>query len=251
MDQAFVGLGSWEAIAGHPFFFTGVDQVQQAIDTMQDNRRPLTLLALCALPDDADRLQERLLEGYREQTHVAIANCLRLMGREADRCAAPFSVVIGAICFIALPGCDLRKGDRDLTEILEAVARAPWTHPRGIVPRRLRIGVATWDPTMASTDARLVLGRAFEALVMASFGMTDAWPSVLPVHPHDQARLAVHAWNPPRRRPVAAAPGKAPAPDALEASAAERPARPSATRPLRRDKVRAAKVAPRPWWKIW
>jgi len=248
MADAHEHFGSWEAIARHPVFSGAVDQVQEALDSMLEARRPVTVLALRAVPDEADRVPDRLLEGYRELTHMAIANCLRLLGREVDRCARPFSIVIGSICFIALPGCDLRKCDRDLSEILDSVARAPWTHPRGIVPRRLRLGVATWEPSQASSGARILLGRAFEALVMAHFGMTDSWPAILPVHPHDQARLAVHAWNPPRRRSVSPVPGKASAP---EIPAAPMSRRPAATRSLRREKTRAAKVAPRPWWKIW
>ncbi|MEB3188627.1 MAG: hypothetical protein VKP72_14455 [bacterium] len=245
MADAHERFGSWEAIARHPMFTSAVDQVQHALDAMIEERRPVTVLVVRSTPGDADRVPDRLLEGYREQSHTVIANCLRLLGREADRCARPFSVVIGSLCYIALPGCDLRKCDRDLSEILDSVARAPWTHPRGIVPRRLHIGVATWEPTMASSSARILLGRAFEALVMASFGMTESWPSALPVHPHDQANLAVHAWNPPRRRQATPLPGKAPVP----ASSASRC--PAGTRSLRREKPRAAKVAPRPWWKIW
>ncbi len=249
MTQECGSHGSWEAIASHPMFPCLINQVQSMVTHLREVRRPLTLLAFHFQPEDASRLPDRLLEGCREQTHQAIAGTLRDMALQHDRPDAPFSVGVGSICFVLLPGRDDRNRDQDLTEILDTIARIPWMLPRGVVGRRIRLGLASWDPTMASDDARLALGRAFEALVMATFGMADPLPPALPVHPHDQVRLAINAWAPARRRSVVPVAGMSPQ---TARKAVENPgARTASTRTLRRQKARASKPAARPWWKIW
>ena len=192
---------SWENLVDSRGFVPLYRQARALMDRMYDLGKPLACFALRLEPRSASDWPESLVEGGRDFTLQALRQRLRSFPRGEPQVAPAVMEGAGDLLFLLLPGRGAASHGSDVAELLEAVASTPWPVAEGFIPRRIVAGMAFWSPAMVSHDPMVLLGSAFQALVLASCGGDSPLPDTVHVLPEDELHFSALLWEGPRRAP--------------------------------------------------
>ena len=192
---------SWENLVDSRGFVPLYQQARALMDRMYDLGKPLACVALRLEPRSAADWPDSLVEGGRDFTLQALNQRLRIFPRSEPQVAPAILERAGDVVFLLLPGRGAASHGADVAEVLDALAASPWPVAEGFIPRRIVAGMAFWSPARVSHDPMVLLGSAFQALVLAACGGSSPLPGSVNVLPDDELQFSALLWEGPRRAP--------------------------------------------------